>query len=1389
MRTRFQQGRRLPAPRRHDQDFRLEAPPELPRTIEVGTVRAALPWLFGIVIVVMIIMMFVMGFGSTGRNPIYLFFMAMMGVSLFTSMQNQGGSAEMSTAEVNSERAEYLRYLSGKGEEIRAAATAQKKAAAWAHPAPTALEAILGTRRMWERGPNDPDFLHIRVGRDDVKLANKFHVKHVDSELDLEPVAMVALQHMRSVQQSIPHCPMAVDFSAYGLIGVHGDRELFLAAARAWIAQTVCWHSPSDSALAVVSPQLEAEWGWAKWLPHTESQDIDGAGPARMLATSLADIEATLDSLLKERAKLVDDKGTVDVSAVSKEHKHVVVIIDDPAAPAAAVRRVAARDGVTVIDYRSGPGPDRDHVCHDRELLLRISPVRRGAEAAAQLDYWHNFTWQSFCAEPDVLDTQVVAHLGRQMSKWDATPISRQSAESASAQNMLSLMGIRNAANLDVAALWVPRALPVGTGETVNLDPLLRVPIGLQPSGAPLTLDLKDEADGGNGPHGLMIGMTGSGKSTALAAMALGLFTQHSPDVVQAILCDFKDGAGFDAFADWPHVVAVVTNLEEKKSLVERFGETLLGVLEQRGEIFAETGRRVKGAAFESLREYNEFRATPDGQHLPPVPFLFVWVDEFSLMLKDHPGMADVFDTVTRKGRSQGVFFLFASQTLDEGVVKRIPDNTQFRIGLKVASESTSRRVIGTPDAFHIPDGKHVKGTGYFVRAPGAEPVKYRGFRLPTRYEPPTTISRTVINATPRARLFTAGRVEPDSDTVIEEEIRGETVLAGPPRSLILTVGPQLAAAYGERPQQLWAPPLDDPIPLDDMLRIAEGAPARSGGPWWPLGKVDRPKKLRHDLLSYSVDDGHLAIVGKAPEELSSVVQTFVLAAAARYSPTDVGFFAFGYGGPALAAVKGLPHLGALGGKDRKELTARMFGDLDALVTRRRRLFERHDIGSLAEYRRKRQAGDAALDDGYPTDLFVIIDGWESFLDDNTSVMNPKNPHLKNVVRLFGAGHGVHLLVTASDWIKLNPVEPQLSVKYELKLSSPTQSAVRAQVDDKMTRPQERIPVNAPGRGITARGEVIRFAVGRLDGVPSMDDLDVKVREAVSTIAQKYPDAAGIPEPQLLPGVVDPVGLQDGLTGECFAVGRRGSDLAPLVVDFAVNPLLAAYGDDGQGKSTLIRNLVRSVVARRRGPDDAMIVLFDKSRELSDLTHLLVESDPSNKSAASDYYQTDFAGMATNIAVLAGLLDSRTPPADLSWEQKRSWKLEGPKIYLFVDDVDGIHPQATVYERPVAGGDQVARQVAVWQPLLRHLANARDIGLRVIITHRANGIIAEEASRSSIPGEFSRQSSQRILLAAKTETDKVGGVKFEVGLPPGRGYVLAANTEDVGYAQLAGPPN
>lgn len=1365
MREIFTPRRRLAGPVRVDQKFLIDPPPELPRTIPVKAVRKALPFVFGAAIVGMIVMMFISGIRQ--MNPMYLFFMAMMALGLFQSVQAQGGTAEMTTEEVDSERAEYLRYLSATAAKIRAAAASQRENAEWSHPDPERLEAVVSSPRMWERGSTDPDYLKVRVGRTDVALASQVKVKAVDSELDLEPVTKTALQHMRAVQQSIPHCPKAVDLAGVGQFDIYGDHELFAAAVRAWICQLVAWHTPTAAAVAVASPQLEEQWGWLKWLPHTESPDLDGAGPARYLATSMADLDAMLAPVARERAELLTTAGEVTAEGPSRTHKHLLVVVDDPQASTAAVRRLAARDGVTVIVYRGAGEPDRDFTPHQRELTLLLD--RSGADATPAIREWRDFRWSAFCAEPDLMSAEVSRNLARLLAKWDVGATGRQNSESQAVQGLLGLLGIDNAAHLDVAALWADRPF----------EQQLRVPVGLQPGGAPLVIDLKDEADGGNGPHGLMIGMTGSGKSKLLTALVFGLLTRHSPDVVQVFLGDFKDEAGMDAFAGYPHTVAVVSNMEEKKSLVERFGETLYGILDARGRHFKETGNAIKGAAFEKLSEYNEARLTHP--ELPPVPTMFVIIDEFSLMLKEHPQMAEVFDVVTRKGRSYGLFFLFASQTLDEGVIKKIPDNTQYRFGLKVASGAISRRVIGNEDAYHIPDGKNFKGTGFFVRAPGAEPVKFRGFLLPDRYEPPVTIDRKVTKARPRARVFTAGRVDPDPDMVVEEVIAGTSVLEGPPRSLVLTVGPQLAAHWGKPPAQLWSPPLDDPIPLDTILADAARRPASSGVPWWPLGEIDRPRALTHGLLTYSLDQGHISLMGMNPSELSTVVNTFVLSAAARYSPREIGFWALAYGGAELAVIKDLPHVGAVGGRDRRELTARIFGDLREVMAVRRRLFRDHDVASMDDYRRRRAAGEAGLDDGYPVDLFLIVDGWEGFLEGNTSLMNPKNPQLKNVEEIVASDLGLHVLVTSADWIKLGlALQSRLSCKFELKMAGTASSQVRPRAEHGMMRPQDRIPAGQPGRGINSAGDVIRFAVGRLDGQPSMEGLDDKAREAVAAIAARYPGVR-VPTPQLLPVSVSAAALNTRhLVGEQLCVGVRGSDLAPLVIDFHAEPLLAVYGDSGMGRSGVVRNLLREVVTRRSGNTDrAIVCVFDIKRRLSDETVRLVEGE--------DYYETDPSAMAERLLALDQLLQSRTPPKDLGWEAKRNWRFQGPLVYLFIDDLDAVPAQAQIQQRlPDGTVAPTTSTVPTWGPLTRHLANAREIGLRVVMTHKAAGAFIAESTPNTVAGQIATQHANRILLSART-SEKVGGVRFEDGLPPGRGFMIAARAENEGFLQLAEP--
>ena len=214
-------------------------------------------------------------------------------------------------------------------------------------------------------------------------------------------------------------------------------------------------------------------------------------------------------------------------------------------------------------------------------------------------------------------------------------------------------------------------------------------------------------------------------------------------------------------------------------------------------------------------------------------------------MLADHPEYAELFDYVARKGRSFRIHILFASQTLDVGKIKDIDKNTSYRIGLKVASPSVSRQIIGVEDAYHIESGKEHKGVGFLVPAPGATPIKFRSTYVDGIYDPPQTAKTLVVQSIPEPKLFTAAAVESEQATVISDDADDDS--AGPPRKLIATIGEQLAR-YGPQAPQLWLPPLDEPIPLTAVLARA-AIPQRH---WrWPLGEIDKPFEMRRDPLVF----------------------------------------------------------------------------------------------------------------------------------------------------------------------------------------------------------------------------------------------------------------------------------------------------------------------------------------------------------------------------------------------------------------------------------------------------------------------------------------------------------------------------------------------------------
>jgi S-DNA-T family DNA segregation ATPase FtsK/SpoIIIE len=1319
----FEARRRLPAPSIRKGTITIEPPPELPRVIPPSLLRRAMPYLIVILIVGMIVALVATGMRLISPQTLFFPFVLLLAATALY----RGNDNKMRTEEVDAERADYLRYLSVVRDNIRAQAAQQRAGAQWSHPDPAALATVPGSRRQWERDPHDPDFLVLRAGRHQVPLAVALRVQDTAAEIDLEPVSHSALRSLLDAQRTVRDVPTGIDLAKVSRITVLGELDDVRAALRAWIAQAVSWHDPTMLGIALATRDLESpDWSWLKWLPHVDIPgEVDGVGPARYLSANPDELVAMLGSALEDRPAFTGEPAFSEDRAL----RHLLIVVDDPDYDLDASTLALGRAGITVV-HRSTTPPHREQYSDPERPILRI--------AAGAVERWQTGGWQPYIDAADQLGADEVAHLARRLSRWDSNPTHTGLRTAATrGASFTTLLGIPDASRLDVPELWAPR----------SRDDELRVPIGVTATGEPLVFDLKDEAEGGMGPHGLMIGMTGSGKSQTLMAMLLSLLTTHSADRLIVIYADFKGEAGADSFRHFPQVVAVISNMAEKKSLADRFADTLRGEVARREVLLREAGRQVQGSAFNSVTEYENARnsGAAGAADLPPIPTLFVVADEFTLMLADHPEYAELFDYVARKGRSFRIHILFASQTLDVGKIKDIDKNTSYRIGLKVASPSVSRQIIGVEDAYHIESGKEHKGMGFLVPAPGATPIKFRSTYVDGIYDPPRTAKARVVQSIPEPRLFTAGMVEPDHGTVLATGDEDDT--AGPPRKLIAMIGEQLAR-FGPRAPQLWLPPLDEPIPLSEVLARA----AVSQRQWrWPLGEIDKPFEMRRDPLLFDASSsaGNVMIHGGPKSGKSTALQTFILSAANLHSPRDVTFYCLDYGGGQLRALQDLAHVGSVASALEPERIRRTFGELEQLLLsrQRREVFR----GRQADAHGSAQGNGSAPDDGFG-EVFLVIDNLYAFGRDNTDQFNTRNPLLAKVTELVNVGlaYGIHVIITTPSWLEVPlAMRDGLGLRLELKLHDARDSNVR--VVGSLRRPADAVPHDQPGRGLTMAAEHFLIAAPDLG--------------QVAAINARHPGVAA-PPVRLLPNNLAPEALGALYRGdEQVIIGQREEDLAPVAFNFAENPLVMVFGDSKSGKTTLLRHIIRTVREHSTADRVAFTVL---DRRL----HLVEEP-----LFADNEYTANVDRIMPAMLGLANIIDSRRPPAGLSPAELSRWTFEGHTHYLIIDDVDQVP------DSPAMTGPYIGQRP--WTPLIGLLGQAADLGLRVIVTARATGSGHALMTSPLLRRLNDLQATTLMLSGNPQDSGKIRGQRFD-RLPPGRA-ILLGDSDIPTYVQLVNP--
>ncbi len=532
---------------------------------------------------------------------------------------------------------------------------------------------------MWEHGSSDAQFLQVRYGVCAQPLSLEL-VPPDSAPIDqVDPAAASALHRLLVVHRLQPDLPASVDLRAFDRIELCGDDEEARAIARAMMCSGAAFHAPEHLVIAVLaSDDHLAHWDWVKWLPHAQSQrQSDAVGPMRMVSTNLNDLANLLPPDLSDRPRFGADERPAT--------PHILLVVDGGVLPPG--NHVIPPDGlhgVTVLDLPARwdelEDASRLRIQFDRDLDRGSDPaLAPGAGDASPRG-----------ADPGQ---------GRPVRPRDGRGVRAPVDPDAPRDRRCRRVRRRDHRPERLHGPARPRRrTPLRPGLRVAVRPArdrLRVPIGLGEGASPVHLDIKESAQQGMGPHGLVIGATGSGKSEFLRTLVLGLAMTHSPEQLNMVLVDFKGGATFAGMSEMPHVSAVITNLAEELTLVDRMQDALSGEMVRRQELLRDAGN------FASIRDYEKARTL--GEDLEPMPSLFIVVDEFSEMLSAKPEFIDLFVAIGRLGRSLGLHLLLASQRLEEGRLRGLESHLSYRIGLRTFSAQESRTVLGVPDAYELP--------------------------------------------------------------------------------------------------------------------------------------------------------------------------------------------------------------------------------------------------------------------------------------------------------------------------------------------------------------------------------------------------------------------------------------------------------------------------------------------------------------------------------------------------------------------------------------------------------------------------------------------------------------------------------------------------------------
>jgi S-DNA-T family DNA segregation ATPase FtsK/SpoIIIE len=978
-------------------------------------------------------------------------------------------------------------------------------------------------RRLWERRSTDPDYLLLRVGTADLPSA----VELTDPEQD---------EHRRQVFWSVPDAPVTIPLAQRGVLGVAGPGDASRSVGRWIVAQLAALHSPNDLQVCLLTDSSgQGSWEWMRWLPHCRPSG--GRGGAALIgndAETVATRIAELLALIGERQKTLAQSGQQE----GRFQPDIVVVFDGS-------RKLRSLPGSIQV-LRNGPEVGVYAVCLDADE--RLLPAECQAVVVADPDglrVQQMMTPTVRRVRPDTVRPSWSMRLARSIA-----PIRDASDDDEAA-------GLPDFARLlDVLRLEPPTAEAVATRWAAGGRSTLAM-IGESYDG-PFGIDIRKD-----GPHGLVAGTTGAGKSELLQSLVASLAAANRPDEMTFVLVDYKGGSAFSECVRLPHTVGMVTDLDTH--LVERALVSLTAELTRREHILAAAGAK-------DIEDYqillDRTRHARDASAPEPMPRLVIVIDEFASMVRDLPDFVTGLVNIAQRGRSLGIHLILATQRPSGVVSQDIRANTNLRIALRVTDPAESADVIEAPEAAFI--SKSTPGRAY-VRLGHASLVPFQAGRVGGR-RPGATIAATARPWLAPVEWRDLGKAEPARPAAkqrAEEEITDLKVL----------VEAIQRAAHGlriNRPPSPWLPPLPDMLLLSDLMPNSaremgaggDSNPAPFGIEDLPVFQQQRPAVLSLDTFS------HLMAAGAPRSGRSQLLRTIAAALALEHSSADVHLYGIDCGNGALRALTDLPHCGAVVARTETERAVRLLGRLAAEVSRRQELLSDGGFADITEQRAAMQGS------GRLPHIVVLLDRWEGF---TATLGEVDHGSLTDVItRILGEGAsvGVHLVMTGDRSLLAGRISALCEHKLAFKLAEKDDYGLIG------LRPREMPDDVPPGRAFRA-GSGVEVQVALLGPDSSGQGQASVLRSVAASCASRDAAIAPSQRPFRVDMLPAQISFEDAWTMRPAAAGRLwglvgvgGDTLAGHGPDLAVGvPCFTVAGPAKSGRSTILASMARSFLA------------------------------------------------------------------------------------------------------------------------------------------------------------------------------------------------------------------